>query len=73
MVKASHKNRYVHAGKHGYVLYVTGRGETVEAARTNAYNVINKIHIPKMFYRTDIGSKFAAEDRQKLLDWGYIT
>jgi phosphoribosylamine--glycine ligase len=39
----------------GRVLCVTGFGETLEEARKNAYQEIQKIHAPQCFYRTDIG------------------
>ncbi len=64
--------RYYLSGKHGYALYVTGHGRTVEEAQKNTYDVIDKIIIPKMFYRTDIGNKFIREDYQKLKSWGWI-
>lgn len=66
------KERLYLAGKHGYALYVTGHGNTVEEARAHCYSVVEKIYIPKMFYRTDIGEDFIRGDYQKLLDWGYI-
>lgn len=58
--------------KGGFVLHVSGTGKSVEAARKQAYALIDKIVIPKMFYRTDIGVKFAKEDRKKLKEWGYV-
>ena len=60
------------AGKHGYALYVTGHGDTVTEAQASAYNIINKIIIPRMFYRSDIGDRFLREDKQKLEDWGWL-
>lgn len=56
----------------GFVLHVTGTGKTVEQARKSVYALINKLVIPKMFYRTDIGLKFLREERQSLKKWGYI-
>lgn len=64
-------NFYI-AGANGYILYVDGFGKTVEAARKQAYDLVNKIIIPKAVYRTDIGKKFAAEDLAKLKKWGWI-
>ncbi|MCA9354886.1 MAG: hypothetical protein KC877_05180 [Candidatus Kaiserbacteria bacterium] len=66
------QERYYLSGKHGYALYATGHGETVEEAQQKAYDIIKKIIIPEMFYRTDIGDKFVREDRQQLKDWGWI-
>lgn len=55
----------------GYVLYVTGRGDTVEAAREHAYGIIAKMHVPKMMYRNDIGLRFLQRSRSLLQQWGY--
>jgi len=56
----------------GYVLYVTGHGKTVQEAQKNVYKIIKKIHIPKMIYRNDIGTRFIEESQQKLKKWGYL-
>lgn len=56
----------------GFVLHVSGTGKTVEKARSEAYAVIGKLIIPKMFYRTDIGIKFIKEERRLLKQWGYL-
>jgi phosphoribosylamine--glycine ligase len=64
-------NFYI-SGESGFVLHVTAEGETVEAAREKAQKIIDKIVIPKMFYRNDIGLKFMNEDQQKLKQWGWI-
>lgn len=70
--KVRSKKRYRIAGSNGYILYITGTGKTVEAARKQAYGLIDKIVIPKMFYRTDIGLKFIERDENLLKDWGWI-
>jgi phosphoribosylamine---glycine ligase len=49
------RNRIVTDG--GRVLGVTALGETIAAARTNAYAAIEKISFPGMFYRKDIAAK----------------
>lgn len=65
--------KYYVSSKTGYVLHVSGFGKTVEEARKMAYGIIDKIIIPKMFYRTDIGGmKFVKQDRPKLKKWGYL-
>lgn len=67
------KLRYFLGGRHGYALYVTGKAKTVEEARKKTYEIVEKIFVPKMMYRSDIGMKFITEERGKLIDWGYIT
>lgn len=67
------KERFYHAGYHGYALYVTGKGNTVEEARKNTYQIVDMISLPNMMYRTDIGLKFIREERTRLLDWGWIS
>lgn len=57
----------------GYVLYVTSVKKSVEEARNDVYSLLkNKIFIPKMFYRNDIGLKFIEQDMSSLKKWGYI-
>jgi len=59
------------AGDSGYALVVTGSGGTVEEARQQAYRRVKNVILMNMFYRTDIGKKWA-EDSDKLQTWGYI-
>ncbi len=59
------------AGESGVILSVTGSGTTVEEARRQVYSRIQNIMLLNMFYRTDIGSKWA-EDSDRLHTWGYI-
>ncbi len=63
---------YIVAYNTGFVLHVTGHGDTVEKARQAAYQRISNIVIPRMYYRTDIGEKFLHEDEEKLRSWGYL-
>lgn len=66
------KQHYI-SDNRGYVLYVTGHGDTVQEAQKMAYGIIKKIHIPKMMYRNDIGQRFIDESEAKLRAWGYIS
>lgn len=72
MRKIRGQEEYYISDDRGYVLYVTAVGKTVERAREKAYGLLKHIHIPKMFYRNDIGLKFIDSDRAKLKKWGYI-
>ncbi|MBI2037029.1 MAG: phosphoribosylamine--glycine ligase [Candidatus Liptonbacteria bacterium] len=59
------------AGESGVLLAVTGSGTTVEEARKQVYSRVQNIMVLHMFYRTDIGGKWA-EDSDKLHTWGYL-
>jgi len=58
------------AGESGYVLVVTGSGNTVDEARRQVYSRIKNINLQNMYYRTDIGLKWY-NDSDKLQTWGY--
>lgn len=68
----THKTLYI-SGSSGTVLYVSGYGDTVSAARKQAYDTIGKISVPKMFYRNDIGATFEETQLPQLKAWGYLT
>ncbi|MBI3098760.1 MAG: phosphoribosylamine--glycine ligase [Planctomycetes bacterium] len=59
------------AGNSGYALIVTGSGPTMQDARKEAYNRVKSIIIPNMFYRTDIGERWA-RDGDLLQTWGLL-
>lgn len=44
----------------------------IHQARKQAYDLIDEIVIPKMFYRTDIGLNFLERDKRLLKKWGWI-
>lgn len=60
------------SSKTGSVLHVGEIGQTVEDARKRVYELIDQLIIPKMFYRTDIGIKFAEINQEKLVKDGWI-
>jgi len=64
--------KYKICGGAGYIAHVAGTGKTVEEARKKMYNLIDKLIIPKSFYRTDIGLKFVEKDQKKLEEWGLV-
>ncbi len=59
------------AGTSGVVLVVVGVGQTMKQAQAQVYSRIKNILIPNMYYRTDIGDRWA-EDSDKLHNWGYL-
>jgi phosphoribosylamine--glycine ligase len=62
---------WVLAGVSGFALTVTGSGPTMETARRQAYNRVQNVMIPNLFYRTDIGAGWV-EDSDRLQTWGYL-
>lgn len=63
---------YYISDNRGYVCYVTACHKEVSKARNKSQKIINKICIPKMFYRHDIGEKFERSDYKQLKEWGYL-
>ncbi len=62
----------VTAGSVGYTMVVTGRGASVEEARRIAYARAQKVVIPNLRYRNDIGEQFLARDRATMVRLGYL-
>ncbi|MFQ5927091.1 MAG: phosphoribosylamine--glycine ligase, partial [Terriglobia bacterium] len=60
------------AGESGYALVVTGSGPTVQKARRQMHRRIRNIILQGMFYRNDIGVRWAG-DTKKLKQWGYLS
>jgi phosphoribosylamine--glycine ligase len=71
VAKRPDADQYYISDNRGYILYVTGLGDTISKAREQVHRLINGIHIPKMMYRNDIGLKFINEDAERLRKWGY--
>jgi phosphoribosylamine--glycine ligase len=59
------------AGTSGVVLVVVGLGQTMKQAQAQVYSRTKNVLIPNMYYRTDIGDRWA-EDSDKLHNWGYL-
>jgi phosphoribosylamine--glycine ligase len=59
------------AGTSGVILTVVGLGSTMKQAREQAYSRVRNILIPNMYYRDDIGERWA-EDSDRLHNWGYL-
>jgi phosphoribosylamine--glycine ligase len=62
----------VAAGTIGYLMVVTGRGPTVADARSRAYALAEKVVVPNLRYRNDIGEGFEAHDRVELERLGWL-
>lgn len=61
------------AGENGFVMHVSGVGKSITEARENTYKLVQKIVVPKMFYRTDIGLSFLEKNQNKLREWGWLS
>ena len=62
----------VTSGMTGNVATAVGCGETIAAARWQAYDLAAKVILPNIRYRQDIGNNLIAGDWQQLIKWGYI-
>jgi len=62
---------WVVTGSAGTVLVVAGIGTTMAQAKAQAYSRIGNILVPNMYYRDDIGDRWA-EDSDRLHNWGYL-
>jgi len=60
------------AGESGMPLVVTGKGETMQAAREQAYSRVGDITLPNCYYRDDIGERWLNGDGDRLQAWGYL-
>ncbi len=68
--EASSREIYI-AGPDGYLFQVTRRSKTIDKARKKTLEIIDRIPIPKKFYRNDIGTQFESQDLHTLKRWGY--
>jgi phosphoribosylamine--glycine ligase len=62
----------VTAGMHGWTMIVTGIGASVASARAAAYGLVDRVIIPNMRYRRDIGTKLETQELARLKQLGYF-
>ncbi len=62
----------VTAGQVGYVMVVTGRGPTIEAAQNAAYALAGKVALPNVRYRNDIGDALKRRGYAELQRLGWV-
>ena len=65
--------RLVTSGMYGWTLVVTGTGDTLEAARRSAYQIADKIFIPKLRFRRDIGEMLIKRDWARVEALGLLS
>ena len=56
----------------GYVLTATGMGQTVDEAAEKVETLLNKIVVPKGFWRNDFKKSNYHASRNDLIEWGYL-
>jgi phosphoribosylamine---glycine ligase len=66
------EGQLVTAGLIGYIMVVTGLGESIEAAREEAYRRVGKVVIPNARYRNDIGVRLIDRDLAEMRRLGLI-
>jgi phosphoribosylamine--glycine ligase len=65
-------DQLVTAGQIGYVMVVTGRGDTIGEARKAAYARAEKVVIPNVRYRVDIGVTLQERELGELFRLGWL-
>jgi len=66
------EGQLVTAGQIGYVMVATGRGATVDEARRRAYALSEKVIVPNVRYRRDIGEAYELADARELARLGWL-
>jgi len=59
-------------GPLGYVMVATGAGDTVQQARSRCYRLVERVAIPNLRYRRDIGMRFLEQDGATLRRLGWL-
>jgi phosphoribosylamine--glycine ligase len=62
----------VTAGMHGWSMIVTGSGASIGAAREAAYALADRVVIPNVRYRRDIGVKLETRELARLKQLGHF-
>jgi phosphoribosylamine--glycine ligase len=52
----------VTAGYHGWSMVITGQGDTIQEAQASAYGLADRVIVPNLRYRRDIGDKLASHE-----------
>ena len=65
-------DRLVTSGSIGYVMVVTGIGDSIRDAQRAAYSIIENVVVVNGRYRNDIGEKLIRQDLSSLAEWGWL-
>lgn len=62
----------VTSGVQGYLMVATGTGPTVQTAQKSAYRLAERVFVPNVRYRTDVGASFLSHGRAQLAQLGFL-
>jgi phosphoribosylamine--glycine ligase len=62
----------VTSGKWGWTMVVTGVGPTIGAAQQQANGLADRVLVPNVRYRRDIGDRLIAGDYDRVVRWGLL-
>jgi phosphoribosylamine--glycine ligase len=62
----------VTSGIYGWTMVVTGVGETIAAAQERANRLADRVLVPNVRYRRDIGDRLIAGDFARLEQWDLL-
>ena len=60
------------SGVQGCLMIATGTGLSVQAARKSAYELAERVFVPNIRYRTDVGATFLSRGEALLRRLGYL-
>jgi phosphoribosylamine--glycine ligase len=63
---------YYWSGSQGWMFHVVAKGKDIREAQRKVYDIIDKIKVSGMIYRTDIGNRVSDHDLPKLKEWGWL-
>lgn len=66
------QGQLITSGIQGYLMIATGTGPNVQAAQKSAYELAERVYVPNVRYRTDIGSRFISHGQELLTRLGYL-
>jgi phosphoribosylamine--glycine ligase len=67
-----HNGQLATSGAYGWTMVVTGTGNSIARAQQRAIALAEKVFIPNVRYRTDIGSRLIARDFQQVEKLGLL-
>lgn len=62
----------VTSGLYGWTMVVTGVGPTIASAKDEAYRLADRVLVPNLRYRRDIGDRLMAGDYARVEQWGFF-